>query len=258
MITSTELTAISHAAVGLTGADIEAIVKRARGRARRAKRTVEAADVHAELDAVFERSGGFSEPVLEALAFHAAARAVVIHATDAGTVRTIALDPNGLRFRMEEANAQDPEMDLRYADEQTVERAIVTLMAGRASESLLGRHTMIHVSRSHTGDDLSDLDTATALAIRLELLSTSDGSEPIGFGGVGYALLHTVNGLRERVAKRLERARRDAERLVQTFEREVREAARMIRTERVVEGKRIEELLHGNGGAASDTHARAG
>ena len=265
MITANELSALSHAAVGLSGADLEALVKRARGRARRAGRSVEASDLHGELDGILRRGGGFPERTLDALAYHAAAKAVVAYAIGAGTISYITLDASGLRMRMDGAHGDQTaghhktggdesdvgggsdvgaaDTNLSYADEASIERTIVLLFAGRASEALLGRRTVIYAAATGAAGEPSDLDAATALALQLELSCGADGHEPIGYGGVSFALLHTVPGLHRRVAARLARGRKDAERLVNTFEREVREAARMIRSERLVEGRRIAALL---------------
>ena len=242
MITRSEVRAISHASAGLSGADLEAVVKRARGRARRAKRTIETADLHAELDAALDKgNGAFSERALEVLSFHAGARAIVTYVVDAGTVRYINLGPSGLRMRMDDPVEADGSMDTLAMDELHAERLMTSLLAGRASEALLGRSTLTYATISASG--LSDLDAATWLAMNLELATGSSERGPIGYGGVTFELLLRVPGLQERVAARIGRAGKDADRLVRTFEPQVREAARLIRTEPLVDGPRIKALL---------------
>ncbi|MGO7394555.1 ATP-dependent Zn protease [Rhizobium ruizarguesonis] len=149
-------------AMGLTGADIERIVREARLKARRQKRPMTYADVEAGIR-------GHRPPVPAdqrwRLAVHESGHAVVHHALRLGGIKGISIDhPEGGSNTVSFANGGP----------DTVEwynRLLALLMAGRAAELLLFKAA----SAGSGGAEHSDLGRATRIALDME--------QALGFGG---------------------------------------------------------------------------
>ncbi len=142
-------------AMGLTGADIERIVREARLKARRGKRAVSYEDIE-------EGIRGHRPPVPHNLrwrfAFHEAGHAVVHHTLDLGPVRGLSIDSgeggyNLVGFHVWATDTRD-----------WYENMLTMLMAGRAAEQLV----LKRVSSGSGGSDDSDLARATRLAFDME------------------------------------------------------------------------------------------
>lgn len=142
-------------AMGLTGADIERIVREARLKARRGKRAVRYEDIE-------EGIRGHRPPVPYNLrwrfAFHEAGHAVVHHALDLGPVRGLNIDSgeggyNLVGFHVWATDTRD-----------WYENMLTMLMAGWAAEQLV----LKRVSSGSGGTDDSDLARATRLAFDME------------------------------------------------------------------------------------------
>lgn len=142
-------------AMGLTGADIERIVREARLKARRGKRPIRYEDIE-------EGIRGNRPPVPFNLrwrwAFHEAGHAVVHHALDLGPVRGLNIDTvqggyNLVGFHLWATDTRD-----------WYEHMLTMLMAGRAAEKLM----LKRVSSGSGGTDDSDLARATRIAFDVE------------------------------------------------------------------------------------------
>jgi len=142
-------------AMGLTGADIERIVREARLKARRGKRAIRYEDIE-------EGIRGNRPPVPYNLrwrwAFHEAGHAVVHHALDLGPVRGLNIDTgqggyNLVGFHLWATDTRD-----------WYENMLTMLMAGRAAEQLV----LKRVSAGSGGADDSDLARATRIALDME------------------------------------------------------------------------------------------
>lgn len=142
-------------AMGLTGADIERIVREARLKARRGKREIRYEDIE-------EGIRGNRPPVPYNLrwrwAFHEAGHAVVHHALDLGPVRGLNIDTgqggyNLVGFHVWATDTRD-----------WYENMLTMLMAGRAAEQLM----LKRVSSGSGGSDDSDLARATRIGFDLE------------------------------------------------------------------------------------------
>ncbi|MFB4374534.1 ATP-dependent Zn protease [Agrobacterium sp. CR_3] len=142
-------------AMGLTGADIERIVREARLKARRGKRSIRYEDIE-------EGIRGNRPPVPYNLrwrwAFHEAGHAVVHHALDLGPVRGLNIDTgqggyNLIGFHLWATDTRD-----------WYENMLTMLMAGRAAEKLM----LKRVSSGSGGSDDSDLARATRIAFDIE------------------------------------------------------------------------------------------
>ncbi|WP_414815579.1 ATP-dependent Zn protease [Rhizobium sp. IY2] len=142
-------------AMGLTGADIERIVREARLKARRGKREISYEDIE-------EGIRGNRPPVPYDLrwrwAFHEAGHAVVHHALDLGPVRGLNIDTgqggyNLVGFHLWATDTRD-----------WYEHMLTMLMAGRAAEALV----LKRISSGSGGTDDSDLARATRIAFDME------------------------------------------------------------------------------------------
>lgn len=142
-------------AMGLTGADIERIVREARLKARRGKRAIRYEDIE-------DGIRGHRPPVPYNLrwrfAFHEAGHAIVHHALDLGPVRGLNIDSgeggyNLVGFHVWATDTRD-----------WYENMLTMLMAGRAAEQLV----LKRVSSGSGGTDDSDLARATRLAFDME------------------------------------------------------------------------------------------
>eukprot|EP01034_Spumella_vulgaris_P017573 gene17573-22410_t len=154
--------------MGLTGADIERIVREARLKARRGKRAIRYEDIE-------EGIRGNRPPVPIDLrwryAFHEAGHAVVHHALDLGPVRGLYIDTGEGAYNLLGFHASGTNTHIWY------ENMLTVLMAGRAAEKLV----LKRVSSGSAGADESDLARATRVAFDME--------RTLGFG-TEYPLLY--------------------------------------------------------------------
>ncbi|NTE68992.1 ATP-dependent Zn protease [Agrobacterium tumefaciens] len=153
-------------AMGLTGADIERIVREARLKARRGKRAIRYEDIE-------DGIRGHRPPVPYNLrwrfAFHEAGHAVVHHALDLGPVRGLNIDTgeggyNLVGFHVWATDTRD-----------WYENMLTMLMAGRAAEQLV----LKRVSSGSGGSDDSDLARATRLAFDMERVLGFGSEHPL-------------------------------------------------------------------------------
>lgn len=194
-----DLTSAALAAIGHTGADVQAWVRRAKSRARRAQREITMQDVLHEI-----RSGreGLPENLRHICAVHEAGHLVVGVALRVFEPQALSILDHGGATRVE----------LSRTNTQTksgIESFITSLLGGRAAEEVIVGASEVTVG-SGIGET-SDLARATEAAVDLELR--------YGFGAVGVAqfsdrvremLLHdaSIIGLvKERLDCCLDRAR---------------------------------------------------
>ncbi|NRP17901.1 ATP-dependent zinc metalloprotease FtsH [Ensifer adhaerens] len=153
-------------AMGLTGADIERVVREARLKARRGKRAITYVDIE-------EGIRGNRPQVPYNLrwrwAFHEAGHAVVHHVLDLGPVRGLNIDTgkggyNLVGFHLWAADTRD-----------WYENMLTMLMAGRAAEQL----TLKRISAGSGGTEDSDLARATRLAFDMERILGFGAEHPL-------------------------------------------------------------------------------
>ncbi|PLK69268.1 ATP-dependent Zn protease [Rhizobium sp. TH135] len=150
-------------AMGLTGADVERIVREARQVARRQKRPIRNKDLE---DGIRLNRPELPHDLRWRFAVHEAGHAVVHHALKLGPIQGITIDmPDGgyslLAFQRSGSDTLSYREDL-----------LAMLMAGRAAEQIV----FCFVSVGSAGAEDSDLARATRLALALE--------RSLGFGAV--------------------------------------------------------------------------
>jgi ATP-dependent Zn protease len=221
-----EIKLLAMSALGSTGADVEAWVRRARGAARRARRDLTVADLMEQMGRT-----EVSATAVENVAAHEAGHVVATRLLGVGTVSDVAIVrsggitevsivPNGLQGLAE------------------LENTIAVALAGRAAEELLlGRSSI----GSGGGDD-SDLARATRLAVQIE---TS-----FGYGAFGSVYLEPssvswvlIPGLLDAVRQRLGRAKARADRLLAENRRQVELVAEALKQRYYLSSDDVASLL---------------
>ncbi|MCZ7854934.1 ATP-dependent Zn protease [Agrobacterium salinitolerans] len=142
-------------AMGLTGADIERVVREARLKARRGKRAIRYEDIE---DGIRGNRPPVPYNLRWRFAFHEAGHAVVHHALDLGPVRGLNIDTGEGGYNLVGFHAWATDTRDWY------ENMLTMLMAGRAAEQLV----LKRVSSGSGGADDSDLARATRLAFDME------------------------------------------------------------------------------------------
>jgi len=170
---STDLTPLALASRGFTGADVEALVRRAKGSARRARRELMLEDL---LSAIAATASALSPEARWRISVHESGHALAAHELEAGSVCGISIHSRGGFFEFESNLTGSATID-RFQSE------IVVLMAGRAAERLL----LGDASAGAGMNILSDLARATGLAMLIET--------QCGLGTSGSAYLAEVRNL---------------------------------------------------------------
>ena len=220
-------------AMGLTGADVERVVREARQVARRQKRPIRYKDLE---DAVRMNRPELPHDMRWRFAVHEAGHAVVHHVLKLGPIQGITIDmPDGgyslLAFQRSGSDMLSYREDL-----------LAMLLAGRAAEQIV----FCSVSVGSAGSDDSDLARATGLALAME--------RSLGFGAVQPLLyredkhptsvLDAQPDLAARVHARLEKALgRAAEILNDNRERLDRLTAALFE-QQVLDGDGVSEILN--------------
>ncbi|WP_273524391.1 AAA family ATPase [Rhodosalinus sediminis] len=196
-----DLSGLAARLVGRSGADVAALVRRARARARGARRALARADLEAAVDA--------SAPPMPAsarrrIALHEAGHAVVATATGCARPTVLALTGGG--GLAEQALAGD------VLDLAGVDALLAMLLAGRAAEGLV----LGAPSHGAGGGPESDLAVATRLAAAVEAAYGLGRAGPLWRAGPedAVALLRGDPEMRAAVTRRLERAETRARRIL--------------------------------------------
>jgi ATP-dependent Zn protease len=237
-----DLGALTGIATGMTGAEIAASVRDARGTARRARRTLSLDDLTAAISA---RRPPLDPGLRWQVAVHECGHAIVAHATARATVNLLSLTAAGGEASM---TAWPSGLHL-----EELEADIAGLLAGRAAERLvLGRP-----SGGAGGPEDSDLAEATRRAVAIELSLGLGEAGPVWHGPPerGIERLRFDQHLQARVRTRLDAAE-DQARTVLIENRSVlmSMAAELVR-DGALSGDLLQEFLDSVTGA---TPAKAG
>lgn len=219
-------------AMGLTGADVERVVREARQVARRQKRPIRYKDLE---DAVRMNRPELPHDLRWRFAVHEAGHAIVHHVLKLGPIHGITIDmPDGgyslLAFQRSGSDTLSYREDL-----------LAMLMAGRAAEQIV----FSSVSVGSAGSEDSDLARATRLALALE--------RSLGFGAVQPLLyrddkdpahvLDTHPGLAARVHARLERALGRAAEILNDNRARLDRLTAVLFEQQVLEGEALRSIL---------------
>lgn len=219
-------------AMGLTGADVERIVREARLKARREKRPLTYCDLEAGVR-------GHRPPLPQdarwRLAVHEAGHAIVHHALRLGSIKALTIDSaDGGRNDLTFASC-GPDTCAWY------ERVLALLLAGRAAELI----SLKSVSAGSGGAEQSDLARATRIALEME--------QTLGFGRKHpllylehkdpTAILSLDADLANRVHQRLEFAEARATEVILSNRAAFETLARSLFDAQALDGKAVMDIL---------------
>jgi hypothetical protein len=224
-----DLSGIARAALGMSGADIAACVRAARGQARQARRDLTLNDLAA---AIATTHPPLPEALRRIVSVHESGHAIVGAATGRAHVSTVGVGSDG--------GFTATSLVRNGEDRATIEAHLAISMAGRAAERLI----LGQVSAGAGGDPGSDLATATRLAAALEA-SWGLGSSLIWQGPVESveARLRDDIGLRARVETHLRNAETRATRILTANRGLLEEMADALSATGVLFGPALEALI---------------
>lgn len=228
-LSEADLSGVARRALGMSGADIAAAVRAARGRARRERREVGMADL---TEAIASARPPLPEGLRRIIAVHEAGHAVVSTATGLGRVSMAAIGHDG--------GVTQASVAPTGQDRAAIEAHLAVILAGRAAERLI----IGKVSAGAGGDQSSDLATATRLAAALEA-SWGLGASLIWQGPVEGVenRLRDDAGLRARVEVHLRNAELRAIRILDANRELLEEMAGNLAAEGVLSGSALDALL---------------
>lgn len=223
---------LARKAVGMSGADVERLVREARGRARRERRQLCWDDIAAMLDASRPH---ISDDLRWRVAIHESGHAVARLALSRGRITMITIDSARGGF------VQVKDDILEAQTEAWVMRQIVVCLAGRAAEiSFFGS-----AAAGAGGSEESDLGMATSLALSAETEVGFASHMPLVYRKTsdGTSSLVYRPDLAAQVNERLEEADRVARDLVRRHRGAVEMLARELMIHLTLEGEQLRETL---------------
>lgn len=229
--TSTVLRLLGRKATGLSGADIERLIREARQQARRARRSLAYSDLERLLSASKPMK---PEGLRWRMALHEAGHAVARLALRLGTITLITIDgPNGGMVQSEASS-------FNAETEEWLDSVLVAKLAGRAAEE----HFLNSWVAGSGGTPDSDLGSATVLALKMEVAFGFGSEMPLLYRDAEqHSSLLIRPDVARRVNERLERAYSRAKGLIQSHEAAVEALARKIIATDTLEGTQLSSAL---------------
>ncbi|MCT7375889.1 AAA family ATPase [Chelativorans salis] len=215
---------LAQMAKGMTGADIERVVRQARQKARREKRAVAWSDVEAMMTG---SSREIPDDIRLRLAIHEAAHAVAQIRLELSEIKLITIEGPGGGYVSGTSHHY-------LQTEELMTGWLVAMLSGRAAEE----EVFGSVTANSGGPDRSDLAQATQLAFDMETKYGFGQREPLLYRAVDdrSKVLHLNHELAARVSARLKNAYAAARKLV---------AARMDAVKVVSGGLMVHGTLEG-------------
>ncbi|QEL27286.1 AAA family ATPase (plasmid) [Bosea sp. F3-2] len=237
LLAGIDLMQLAIASQGATGADVEAIVRRAKGAARRERRQLGISDLLSEI-----RNGqpSISPEHRRRIAVHEAGHAVVARELRTGEILGLSVHDLGGTLHIENNIAGTATL-ARLKDEMAV------LLAGRAAERLVIGEPSIGSGMLAT----SDIGRATGLACAIEARC--------GMGQFGSVYIETANdfanipGLLTAVRKQLDQAEERATHILIDRMATLRTVADELERRGYLSGDQIEQVIGDGGGQAKAT-----
>lgn len=229
LLPDTDLMQLAVASQGATGADVEAVVRRAKGAARRAKRPLALSDLLAEIQA--------SQPSIpaedrERIAIHEAGHALAASELQPGKLIGISLHSRGGAVEIDSKITGAATLT-RLQEEMTI------LLAGRAAERLILGKASVGAGM----DRSSDLGLATGIACSIELRA---GLGQFGNIFVDHSYdLTMIPGLLVAVRGHLDDAEARASLILKQREPALRALAKALETRGYLSGDDIEWAIAG-------------
>jgi ATP-dependent Zn protease len=227
------LRVLARKATGLSGADVERLVREARQTARRERRPLSFADIESRLAASRPDK---PESLRRRVALHEAGHAIARMSLGLGGIDLITIDgPGGNGMVLTD------ELPLREETEALLEAMLVAKLAGRAAEEeLLGSCVA-----GSGGSSASDLGSATALALKMEVAFGFGREAPLLYRDADQhaPLLLSRPDVAIRVNARLERAYAEARKLILSHQAAVEALAVLLLQIETIEGPELTHIL---------------
>ena len=220
-------------AAGRTGADIERLVREARQRSRRQRRSMTWDDLE---HAIRERQPRLPSDLRWRVAVHEAGHCIASLHLKVGQVRQISIEASGTARGFFEALG-----DMEILTEARALDLLCLHLAGRAAEEVM----LGSISLGSGGSAASDIATATELALALETRLGSGSAWPLLYRDETTipALLFVEPGLADRVSARLDEAFDRARGLVSDHKDELLALANALVRRGALEGSEIDALV---------------
>ena len=232
MITPSPLRRLALAAQGMTGADIERVVRQARQKARRSRRPLAYSDIQSAIAGSAERPS----PALKwRISVHEAGHALMWSLTGIGTVVSMTTG---------QARGGDTRVEISTEPTQTeggMMSLIACLLGGRAAELTILGEAMI----GSGGSERSDLALATAHATHLETMLGCSSSKPLLYmppERISHDLRFDPN-LAARVHQRLESAMEIASDAMREHREALLSLAKALDAATYLEGSHVADIL---------------
>lgn len=223
-----DLSGAAIAAVGMSGAEVAAMVRAARALARKDRRSLKVEDLSAAINSV---RPPLSEELHWRVAVHEAGHAIVGAATGFSQPQKLAILPTG--------GVSEQRIQTGAGSRDEVEKRLMIDLAGRAAERLM----LGDVSMGAGGSAESDIARATAVAAALEI------SWGLGDSMVWLATPEAAMGqlrldplLRARVANHLQLAEAKATRILQANLSLLKEMAQALVKQKLITGAGLDAL----------------
>ncbi|WP_281977892.1 ATP-dependent Zn protease [Pseudorhizobium flavum] len=223
---------LALAAQGMTGADVERIVREARQMARRAKRPIEYVDIE---DVIIGSAPKLSPDLRWRVSVHEAGHALLWTATAVGSVISVTTG---------QALGGDTRVEVSAEETQTeagIMSTVACILGGRAAEMAVFGTALI----GSGGSERSDLAIATAHATQLETTLGCSTSRPLLYVPT-ERMAHDIRfdwGLAERVHLRLETAMGVASDIVHEHKDRLLRLAKELDTRTYLEGDETRAIL---------------
>ncbi len=230
---STVLRRLAAQAAGMSGADVERLVRVARLEARRDGRTITYEDLESLLLA--SKSNGSPE-TLKRIAIHEAGHAVARLTLQQGTIEVISI--NTCDGRAYNAGTSKPLADTMETD---LDAELTCILAGRAAEEVI----IGSISAGSGGTADSDLAKATTLAFTLECSFGFGEHQPLLFfdKDVEASILGLRPMLAAAVHERLVVAYARARDIIATAIADVERLATILLEETTLEGSSLQQAI---------------
>lgn len=229
-LTGADLASLGEACRGFTGADVETIVRRARGAARRRREPLELSHLVNEVAPPTAQVNGL---VRRCAAIHEAGHAIV--ALKLKTFEVVSANIRGMD------GLTRTKVDEEIADESWLNDVLAVCMAGRAAERIaLGR-----VTAGAGGRPGSDLDIATRIAIEMEIRFGFGADGPLYFDCRDRGQALSLPGVMEAVRSRIASAEARAGDIINTELAALTQISEALLVNDELDGTRLQELLDG-------------
>jgi cell division protease FtsH len=236
-----KLKPLALAAAGLTGADVERLIREARQKARREQRRLSYGDIQTAFTA---GQAAMPPDIIWRIAIHESGHALAYELSGIADVQTMSIGNGNGGFV-----ASKRKVD-RIENEAWLDQYLTCILAGRAAEKLVFGDTVM----GSGGNEVSDLARATKLATDAETACGFGKTQPLLYRSVQDqpSLLSLDRQLAGQVHARLEAAERRAMELLSNNRGALLALATRLAQAKVLDGSEVKALLSAEANVAAE------